>query len=343
MGKMAEITWIKLRTDMFDDEKIKLIQALPDGDTILVIWIRILALAGKCNANGYLCIEDEFPYSDEMLATIFNKTLPQVRLALETFLRFGMIEETSKGVYISNFMEHQNIGGMERIREQNRLRKQRQRERQNQIREQEQLLLSDGSCDVSRDASRDVHGDFTGSHAESHATEEEKEEDIYILNSNEFNICQNPDETDGKTSPDPPKRTSIDWKKIQADYTAICVDLPGIRGMTEGRKTKVRTLLKEFKALKIMDGLTPDEIMNRIFREVQQSDFLSGRSGKWAACTFDWIINKTNAIKIVEGNYRNKGGANSVSGGNNDRSGRQTNSGIAENEALERFRRNKGL
>ena len=120
---MADITWIKLRIDMFDDEKIKLIQALPDGDTILVIWIRILALAGKCNANGYLCIDDEFPYSDEMLATIFNKTLPQVRLALDTFSRFGMIEKTQKGVYISNFMEHQNADGMERIREQNRLRK----------------------------------------------------------------------------------------------------------------------------------------------------------------------------------------------------------------------------
>ena len=47
MGKMADITWIKLRIDMFDDEKIKLIQALPDGDTILVIWIRILALATR--------------------------------------------------------------------------------------------------------------------------------------------------------------------------------------------------------------------------------------------------------------------------------------------------------
>ena len=200
---MADITWIKLRIDMFDDEKIKLIQALPDGDTILVIWIRILALAGKCNANGYLCIDDEFPYSDEMLATIFNKTLPQVRLALDTFSRFGMIEKTQKGVYISNFMEHQNADGMERIREQNRLRKQRQRERQNQIKAHEQLLLSDMSRDTSRDTSQDVHENVTGSHA----TEREEEIDNNnILNSNEFNISQNPDDPE----PEPARRTPID-------------------------------------------------------------------------------------------------------------------------------------
>ena len=49
---MAEINWIKLRVDMFDDDKIKIIQSMPEGDAILVVWIRILALAGKCNANG---------------------------------------------------------------------------------------------------------------------------------------------------------------------------------------------------------------------------------------------------------------------------------------------------
>ena len=337
---MADITWIKLRIDMFDDEKIKLIQALPDGDTIIVIWIRILALAGKCNANGYLCIEDEFPYSDEMLATIFNKSLPQVRLALETFSRFGMIEKTQKGIYISNFKKQQNADGMERIREQNRLRKQRQRERQNQIKAQEQLLLSD----MSRDVSRDSHEEITGSHATEIEEDKEKDIDNNILNSSEFNISQNPEKTDDQTpdQPEPQKRTSIDWKQIQSDYSAICVDLPGIRGLTEGRKTKIRTLLKEFKALKIMDGMTPEEMLNRLFRMVQDSDFLTGRNGKWAACTFDWIINKTNAIKIVEGNYKNKGGGNSDPD-RNVRTESQTNSRTAENEALERFRRNKRL
>ena len=126
---MADINWIKLRVDMFDDEKIKIIQSMPEGDAILVIWIRIIALAGKCNAKGLVLIEDEFPYSDEMLATIFNKPLATVRLALGTFEKFRMIERTEKGIYISNFEKHQNTEGMEKIREQARIRKQREREK----------------------------------------------------------------------------------------------------------------------------------------------------------------------------------------------------------------------
>jgi hypothetical protein len=35
---------------------------------------------------------------------------------------------------------------------------------------------------------------------------------------------------------------------------------------------------------------------------VENSDFLSGRSGKWRA-TFDWIVTPSNAVKIIEGNY----------------------------------------
>ena len=95
----------------------------------MVIWIRIIALAGKCNAKGLVLIEDEFPYSDEMLATIFNKPLATVRLALGTFEKFRMIERTEKGIYISNFEKHQNTEGMEKIREQARIRKQREREK----------------------------------------------------------------------------------------------------------------------------------------------------------------------------------------------------------------------
>ena len=99
---MAEMQWIKLRIDMFDDEKIKIIQSMPDGDALLVVWIRLIALAGKCNANGLILVEDEFPYTDEMLSVIFNKPLQTVKLALATFEKFRMIESTTKGIYITN-------------------------------------------------------------------------------------------------------------------------------------------------------------------------------------------------------------------------------------------------
>lgn len=125
---MAEIKWIKITTNMFDDEKIKLIDAMPESDTIFYIWIHLLTQAGKCNAGGYIFLSEHVPYTDEMLSTIFNRPVNSVRLALKTLKDFGMIKRSENNdIKITNWEKHQNIEGMEKVREQNRLRKQKQR------------------------------------------------------------------------------------------------------------------------------------------------------------------------------------------------------------------------
>ena len=114
---MAEISWIKLKTTMFDDEKIKLIQSMPEADAILVIWIRLLVLAGKTNDEGLIYIQRNMPYTEEMLATLFSKPVNVVRLALMTLQQFNMIDLNEDGlIAIENWDKHQNIEGMEKVR-----------------------------------------------------------------------------------------------------------------------------------------------------------------------------------------------------------------------------------
>jgi predicted phage replisome organizer len=133
-----EVKWIKLTINMFDDEKVKLIESMPDADSILIIWIKLLIQAGKTNANGYIYLNENVPYTDEMIATIFNRPLNTVRLALKTFQDFGMIEMDDTGIYIENWVEHQNIEGLNKLKkkkEQNRLRQEKYRKKQKLIRE----------------------------------------------------------------------------------------------------------------------------------------------------------------------------------------------------------------
>lgn len=130
---MSEIKWIKITTDIFDDEKIRLIDALPDHDAILVIWFKILALAGKHNRNGLLMMSDKVHYTDEMLATIFQRPLNSVRMALGIFEQFGMIEIIDGVITLPNWEKHQNIDGMEKIKEQTRNRVARHREKQKNL------------------------------------------------------------------------------------------------------------------------------------------------------------------------------------------------------------------
>ena len=325
---MADINWIKLRVDMFDDEKIKIIQSMPEGDAILVIWIRIIALAGKCNAKGLVLIEDEFPYSDEMLATIFNKPLATVRLALGTFEKFRMIERTEKGIYISNFEKHQNTEGMEKIREQARIRKQREREKKRALLEAGNTpALPDNSSENPETLPENVTDNVT-SHVTSRMTEREVTKQNKNKNKNIYNISSNEDivETSEKTSEVPDRKSDrLSYDEIMKDFHATCPDLPGIRALNDARKTKIRSLVKELDKLKIFPGVEPEKKLHVIFQAAQNSDFLSGRSGKWNGCSFDWLINKTNALKVLEGQYQNKGGVSNA-GRTDQRSDPETSS-----------------
>lgn len=106
---MQEVKWIKINTDIFDDEKFKLIDALPEADAIQLIWFKLLVFAGRSNSNGIFMFNDKVAYTDEMLAHIFNRPINIVRLALETFERFEMIEQID-GVYvITNWDKHQSV------------------------------------------------------------------------------------------------------------------------------------------------------------------------------------------------------------------------------------------
>lgn len=130
MLAMSEIKWIKITTDIFDDEKICLIDALPDRDAIIVIWIKLITLAGKLNRKGVLAISKNIVYTDEMLAQTFHRPLNTVRMALEVFEKFGMVEKIDGVIMLPNWEKHQNIDGMEKIKEQNRNRAARHRKKQ---------------------------------------------------------------------------------------------------------------------------------------------------------------------------------------------------------------------
>lgn len=130
---MSDIKWIKITTDMFEDEKIDFISSLPDADSIIVIWIRILALAGKCNAGGYILLTEKIPYTDEMLAHKFKKPLNTVKMALETFQRLDMICKDGQALFLPKWEKHQNVDGMEKIRKQTNERVRKHREKAKQL------------------------------------------------------------------------------------------------------------------------------------------------------------------------------------------------------------------
>lgn len=159
---MADVQWIRITTDMFDNRKIKHLRKLPEGNNIVLIWVMLLTMAGRCNAGGMIFLTENIPYTTKMLADELDFEENTIRLALQVFEELHMVTTVSEYLQIPGWEEYQNAEGLERIREQTR-------ERVAKHRERKKLL----GCNAT--------GNVTVTHG--NATEEDKDIDIDISTS----------------------------------------------------------------------------------------------------------------------------------------------------------------
>lgn len=274
---MADVKWIKIVTDIFDNRKIRQIEVMPEGDSILVIWFKLICLAGKTNDSGMVYFTRDIPYTDEMLATQFNRPLPTVRLALKTFQAFGMVEIVDNFLQLPSWEKYQSVDGMDKIREQNRIRKQRQRERA-------RLQLSSGHVTVTC----------------SHATEEDKEEDKERDKEEDREKEKEEKESQADKPPASP-RSPIPYESIRNLFNLTCPSLSRCKAMSEARKKAIKA--------RYSSGYTLDDF-TILFEKAEASTFLKGGNARNWRATFDWLIKDANMTKVLEGNYddRGKGG-----------------------------------
>ena len=218
---MSEVKWIKLTTDMFENRKIRHLRKLPDGNSIVLIWVMLLTLAGKCNAGGMIFLTENIPYTPKMLADELDFEESTVVLALDALEGLGMIQRDGF-LKISGWEEHQNADGLDKIREQTRKRVANYRERQKALRPYEE---TDGS---------NVTGSVTVT--QSNAPRIRKEEDIERRTETESRTKGGVGENEGADAPAPtqtPKKQvqrhqygEFGWVKLtDAEYQKLVTDM----------------------------------------------------------------------------------------------------------------------
>ena len=207
---MAEVEWIKLTTDMFDNRKIKHLRKLPEGNSIVLIWVMLLTMAGRCNSGGMIFLTENIPYTPKMLADELDFEETTVQLALTALENFNMIVTTKGYFKIAGWEEYQNIEGMDKIRESKRLAQARWRAKQK--------MLPEPDVDSTVDSTRYLVDD----------AEEDKEEekDIDIDKEN--------------------KREKTDFQSVVDLFHKICVSYPRIRSLSEARKKAINARLKNY-------------------------------------------------------------------------------------------------
>ncbi len=133
---MSEVKWVKLSTQTFTvSRKIKDIERLPQGDTILIIWMKLLCLAGEINDGGAIYITPGRPFSRAALAEELRKPLKIVEKALDVFEDYGMTETVDGIIYLVSWAKYQSLDRLAEIREYNREAQRRSRAKKAKERE----------------------------------------------------------------------------------------------------------------------------------------------------------------------------------------------------------------
>ena len=164
--------WVKIMCNILDHRKIKMIRKGPEGNTLVLLWLLILAEAGKCNRGGYLMVSDSLPYTAETLSMITDIPLPTVQLGLTTFAALEMIDRQDGAIFIGNWGKYQSEDKLEARREKER--KRQQRHRQN---EREKMPALPAPDQVSRDSHVAMSRDVTQENRQDKSREEKTTRD----------------------------------------------------------------------------------------------------------------------------------------------------------------------
>ena len=206
---MADVKWIKITTDIFDDEKILLIENLPDAYAIITVWFKLLCLAGKQNNSGVFMM-GQIAYTDKMLATIFRMKESTVTMALQTFEQFGMVEIIDGVITIPNWGKHQNLDQLES-------KKEYMRNYMKEYREKQKQLTCKTSCKTN---------------SKSNVSEADKDNKDKENKDKENKYKEN--------------KENVTCKQVVDLFHSICASYPSVKTLSEARKKAIKARLKAY-------------------------------------------------------------------------------------------------
>lgn len=263
---MADVKWIKLSTGLPDNRKIKQIRTLPNGDTIALMWIFLMCLAGNSNDDGFVFFTKEIPYTDEMLAEEFKMDINTIRLGLATFEKFGMLEIVNDFICLSAWEKWQSTDKLSELKEYNRIKQRESRARKRLSKAVNDMSMTSQPCqDIDIDKDIDIELD------------KDKEKDNKLIVSKDT-IRQ----TDVR-------RVIEEWNKLQDVGIAPIRDIKPASKRCQMLKGRIREYGMD-DLLKAMDN-------------IRHSDFLRGENKNGWMITFDWFVRPNNFLKVLEGNY----------------------------------------
>ena len=101
MSDNRKYYYLKLKESYFDDDAIVLLESMQDGMLYSNILLKLYLKSLKY--GGTLQLDENIPYTAQMIATITHQQVGTVERALQIFMKLGLVEPLDNGaLYMSN-------------------------------------------------------------------------------------------------------------------------------------------------------------------------------------------------------------------------------------------------
>lgn len=101
--------WWKFKHDFFDDIGIKRLSKLPKGDTFILLYIKLITLALKC--NGYICYEGIGISLNEEISLHLDRDIEECTELIEVLEKYNLITliDDNETIYIKSFNTYTGV------------------------------------------------------------------------------------------------------------------------------------------------------------------------------------------------------------------------------------------
>lgn len=281
---MGDLQWIKLNLAMFSNRKIRYIRHLPEGNNIVLIWIMLLVLAGKCNSGGMIFLTENVPYSMETLSDELGFETATVTLALRVLENLGMIR-SGGALCISNWEEYQNIDALDRAKEQARMRQKAWYDRHKKAlpsgEKQKPNVRSNADLTQPNAIEKEIRN--------KNKNTEDKEKDVHGCKEVSASKRGSGGKNESHTADS--RRQTI--RTVTELFNQICVYASRVRVLSAPMEESVVSLAKRY-------GI---ENLELAFRKAAASDVLNGNNKLQFKATFGWLMDDGHLAKTLNGDY----------------------------------------
>lgn len=281
--------YLQLPKDFFGSRRIKKLRRLQDGDSLVLLYLKIqlstLSSGGMIELSG---LEDN--PADEIALEI-SEDPEKVHRVLDFMLEFGLAENAGENKIFLPYVEIMTTSHTKDAERMRKARKNKKDQEANAQRTADERTANGERTFDEQTFDRIKSIEYRAESIEQKSIDKEVNVPTTSIPTVPESICSLSDDNECGTGIVPRK----DVRRVTEAWNAL--------GLTPIKDIKPDTERGRMVKKRILDyGV--DDVLNAI-RNVGDSPFLMGKAGKFRA-SFDWFIRPNNFIKVLEGNYADR-------------------------------------